>query len=344
MGSTPESTVLSGGDSVHRPPPPRLPGGTVLWVHATAPAEAAEEDDSEGGRASVDGTPTLRILPPSAEPIRLDWSELQSPAGAEGGIVVRCCHLSRVQQLLVTIRESLAREHAHVLADNGPASTHRTENQPLSFPQLGPVPASSPVPCLPRLPRRSRACLQIASRVVAALFAPLSSPELLALCRRATLVEVPAHLQLLPNNSRRGSTALPLGTVPADITRVITDTTFGLVLSGGVEWSVRVASQPEAGGGSPAAPAASPAASSPAAGATATAQDQAQDAVLPEWLPLAHMGPRETFGELGPELAKLRPSGIRMRAAREGATLLCWPGDALLTEVREAPDATWSST
>ena len=297
-----------------------MPAGTVLWELATppprGPSTAPHVDGPATGpaTAAAPGVPceTLtgverrpaRPLPfplPPARPLR--WASVQAPSAGEG-LILRACHLSAIQQKLVTLREAYAREHAHILAD---------------------------IP----------------------LFAPLSSSELLALCRRATVVDVPADLTLLPvpptaspqpspaSSSSASSSASPhpastppppaspnaatwaasaahapisLGaaapgdpsaTAAAEARSLVSSTTFGVVLSGGLQ--ILLADDTE--------------------GRDAQAVASRDGGGSPP-LPLAHLSPHETFGELGSP----PPAGVVMRASPGGATLLCWPRDAILDD------------
>ena len=211
-----------------------LPSGAVLWELVSLPPGGAHI--AEGQNEKV-----------------LRWSCLKLPESADD-VVVRGIHMSTIQQKLVTLRESFAREHAQVLAD---------------------------IP----------------------LFAPLTSPEILELCRRATVIEVPPYRDLLPSQNHGSPGAAAGGEDPLDreveleIRHFVRESTFGVVLKGGLRMAFRHANGGDGG-------------------------------ALPSLVPLAHLGPTETFGELGEPL----PPGVEMATGSSGATLLCWPRDSILRE------------
>jgi len=140
------------------------------------------------------------------------------------------------------------------------------------------------------------------------VFAPLSTGDLLELCRRATEVVVP------PGSLVHTGNASTLPTDPAlseDITEVIEDSTFGLVLTGELQVHFLHShyGQPTPNG-------------------------------LPALIPIGRMKPRDTFGETGLPL----PDGVSFRS-EGGARLLCWQRDPVLTEtlhslVGDSRDAT----
>jgi len=133
---------------------------------------------------------------------------------------------------------------------------------------------------------------------------------LLALCRRATLVEAEEGMVLLEaghGGTSDGEGGRPLAASAAGVDGPdlaafeITDTTFGLVIDGELQMCLSLPDQ------------------------------HRQAASLPELLPLARLGPRSTFGEMG-ALTGLGcgvTRGVSMRS-EGGATLLCWPRDAFL--------------
>ena len=145
------------------------------------------------------------------------------------------------------------------------------------------------------------------------LFAPLTTAELLALCRRATVVEVPPKHTLLPPNHAPRPSHDDDGTFRnrleaeqlAELREVVTTSTFGLVLAGGLQIQLDT-----------------------------TKAGLGPENKLPALLPLAHLGPRQTFGELadaGSRMAFLNGGG-RVRSADDGARLLCWPRDSIMDE------------
>jgi len=126
------------------------------------------------------------------------------------------------------------------------------------------------------------------------VFAPLSATKLLALCRRAKLVDVrPGSIVLAADEM-----ALNGGTIPLEISQNVNQQTFGLVLSG--ELQVYFSH-----------------------GQTATS--------LPNHVPLARLGKRDTFGEVGALAGTPLPPGVSLRS-ESGATLLTWERDKFLLD------------
>ena len=157
------------------------------------------------------------------------------------------------------------------------------------------------------------------------LFAPLTTAELLALCRRATVVEVPPNHMLLPHGADSDpfeaslySSRLEREQVE-ELRDVVTASTFGLVLSGGLQIALATGEFGD---------------DADDAYADAYADAAAEAAALPPLLPLAHLGVRDTFGELADSSSRLAflNGGGRVLSSKEGARLLCWPRDSILSE------------
>jgi len=214
-------------------------------------------------------------------------------------MVVRAAHTTALQQRIVTLRESLARENAQILAE---------------------------IP----------------------LFAPLTSPELIALCRRATVLQVPPRRVLLPHRKTGDEDDEALDDIETgprscseqleaqqaeELKHLITESAFGLVISGGLRMSVHM----------PGAPGRLPVAGETADIDASVSGGDGEDA-LPALLPLARLGRGDTFGLALPKLGVAfgqiddetagvaLPPGVCMHADFDGATLLCWPRDAILEE------------
>ena len=150
------------------------------------------------------------------------------------------------------------------------------------------------------------------------LFAPMNTTELLALCRRATVVEVPPLRLLLPVATAREQPRSTTDPALRELHEIVQDRTFGIVLRGGlhVGLTTGVEGGGGLGGGDGGQPLSSPRATSP--------QKQ-----LPATLPLAHLKETETFGVWGSLGGALAP-GIKMGSSTDGATLLCWPKDKIM--------------
>ena len=78
-----------------------MPAGSVLWEHASW---SILRSPSVSVARGMEGAAVQRVAAEGA---------------AAEAVVVRGCHLSTLQQRLVTLRESLAREHAQLLAGEG---------------------------------------------------------------------------------------------------------------------------------------------------------------------------------------------------------------------------------
>ena len=281
------SPATRGGGGGVRPPAPRLPGlrglggGSGVGSEVVAPPSGSRPQEGERIVLKAGSVLFEKIIPsaplPSA-PLPLDdtlvtaaaaaagWAALESSDEGEG-VIVRAIHVNALQQRLVTMRESFAREHAQILADNP-------------------------------------------------LFAPMTTTELLALCRRATVVQVPADYLLLPVTSALEQVRQSADATLQEIHDVVQEATFGIILGGGLQ----IGLSSEAAGAASAADAKKPDANGGAA------LDCAH--VLPETLPLAHLSVNETFGVWGTLGGTLAP-GVKMAASTGGASLLCWPRDQI---------------
>ena len=150
------------------------------------------------------------------------------------------------------------------------------------------------------------------------LFAPLSPPELLSLCRRATEVIVSPRAPIEANASSRGE-PLSAGTLPPDA--------FAVVLRGEVLLSLAAAADDDGDG----------AASSNAA-AVELAASTMSDALRPTSplpapppsLVLSRLRQGSTLGETG---SLLGSPTVCAHAAAGGAVLLCWRREAQVEEV-----------